>query len=138
MRRRIGLLLALAALAGCGGEESRQDPPAAEPTFTDPRGDADRPTGQVSVSARPGGAPKFEQASLEAAAGEVTFELTNPSTTTHSLCIESDELGTLGCTALFRSDRGTLRVQLEPGEYTFFCSAPGHREAGMAGALTVR
>jgi plastocyanin len=33
------------------------------------------------------------------------------------------------------TDRGG--IELEPGEYVFYCDVPGHREGGMEGTLTV-
>jgi plastocyanin len=132
------LALAAIAIAGCGGEDRPPEPPQpapAEAEWADPRGDQER--GGLSVEADPGGAPAFRPATLRASAGRVALELVNPSSTAHALCVESAELGALGCTGTFRGDRSTLRLRLEPGRYTFFCSVPGHREAGMQGALAV-
>jgi plastocyanin len=136
MRRLV--IVALALLAGCGGDDEQPEPPAPQPTFANPRGESGSTPGAIAVSAPASGEPRFEQRTLQAEAGEVTFEFTNPTGAEHSFCVESDELGTLGCTALFRSNTSTLRVQLERGGYTFFCSAPGHRQAGMEGTLRVR
>jgi plastocyanin len=138
MRRPAPLALTLLALAGCGGDDQRPEPPAPQPTFANPRGESGSTPGAIAVSAPASGERRFEQRSLEAEAGEVTFEFTNPSGASHSFCVESGEFGTLGCTALFRSNTSTLRIQLRPGGYTFFCSAPGHRQAGMRGKLRVR
>ncbi|MEA2142490.1 MAG: hypothetical protein QOI64_920, partial [Solirubrobacteraceae bacterium] len=29
-------------------------------------------------------------------------------------------------------------VTVKPGQYTFYCTVPGHREGGMVGKLTVK
>jgi plastocyanin len=35
-------------------------------------------------------------------------------------------------------DTDSQKIDLKPGKYTFYCSFPGHRQAGMEGTLTVK
>jgi uncharacterized cupredoxin-like copper-binding protein len=43
----------------------------------------------------------------------------------------------LGATPTFSGGSRTLTLNLKPGTYTFYCTVPGHRAAGMEGTLTV-
>ena len=43
----------------------------------------------------------------------------------------------LGATPTFQGGSKTLTVTLKAGTYKFYCSVPGHRQAGMLGTLTV-
>jgi len=43
----------------------------------------------------------------------------------------------LGATQTFIGGSRKLTLALKPGTYTFYCSVPGHRQAGMEGTLRV-
>ena len=79
----------------------------------------------------------FEPPELEARAGQVTLVMSNPTPLEHNVAIEGpggvDEEGPVVPT----DGESEVEAQLDPGEYTYYCSVPGHREAGMEGTLTV-
>lgn len=77
---------------------------------------------------------KFTSAPTELAAGKVTFKLVNNGAIAHDVSIEELDEDVVHAEG---GQTGTGTVDLEPGEYTFFCSVPGHRAAGMEGKLTV-
>lgn len=79
----------------------------------------------------------FDPETLESEAGEVSIDYTNPSEVPHNVAIEDgDEVVAQGETVT-GGDNAAATAELEPGEYVYFCSIPGHREAGMLGTLTV-
>jgi len=77
----------------------------------------------------------FDPEALELTAGtSPTVELVNAGTIEHDFTI--DELDVMIHAAAGQTASGTVGP-LEPGTYEYYCSIPGHREAGMVGELTV-
>jgi uncharacterized cupredoxin-like copper-binding protein len=70
------------------------------------------------------------------AAGKVTFTVSNDGEETHALEVEGngveEETESIG-----PGESGTLTVELEPGEYEFYCPIDGHKDEGMEGTLVV-
>jgi len=79
----------------------------------------------------------YEEKSLETEAGEVEIDFDNPSGIEHDVRIEKDG-EEIGGTTVVAGSETSAEVELKAGDYTFYCSVPGHREAGMEGPLTVR
>jgi nitrite reductase (NO-forming) len=146
--RAIALILLIASLglsaAACGGDDDGNGA-GGEPATTAAETETDAETetegetetddggggATIQLAADPGGTLAFDQDSLEAAAGSITIELTNESTTPHNVSVEgqTSETITEGTT--------TLDLELEAGEYDFICAVAGHAAAGMTGTLTV-
>jgi plastocyanin len=71
-----------------------------------------------------------------ATAGKVTIEMPNKSGVQHDLTIEGD--GVKFATPIISTGVAKASGTLKPGKYVFYCSVPGHRQAGMQGTLTVK
>ena len=80
----------------------------------------------------------FEPDVLEADAGEVVITYTNSSEVPHNVAIEDDSETLAQSETVTGGDSADASAELEPGEFVFYCSIPGHREAGMEGELTVK
>jgi plastocyanin len=92
----------------------------------------------LDVSSPADGALVFEPNGLEAQPGNLTINYDNPSSVPHSIAVETAEGSLLGETQPGTEEVQMLEVSdLAPGEYLFYCTVPGHREAGMEGDLTV-
>ncbi len=67
----------------------------------------------------------------------MTIAFTNASPLEHNLTIAQGSK-VVGATPTFIGGEKTLTLNLKPGTYTFYCTVPGHRAAGMEGKLTVQ
>jgi plastocyanin len=92
----------------------------------------------VDVEADPSGNLAFTSEKISAKAGKDTINFTNSSPVPHDVVIEDDSGKELGGTEVISEGADSAEVELKPGTYTFFCSVPGHRQAGMEGTLTVK
>jgi plastocyanin len=93
-------------------------------------------TSSLKLAADPGGQLSFDTKQLSAKAGTVKITFTNAAPLEHNVTIAQGAT-VLGSTPTFASGSKALSLKLKPGKYTFYCSVPGHRQAGMEGTLTV-
>jgi plastocyanin len=93
--------------------------------------------GTVEIDADPTGQLKFLASSATAQPGRVLIRMKNKSTTPHDIAITGGGLNQIGPVVSNGGD-STVTASLKPGKYTFYCSVPGHRAAGMVGTLTVK
>jgi plastocyanin len=92
----------------------------------------------VKLAANPTGALSYNTTALTAHPGKVTIEFTNMAPLEHNVTVESSGGAKLGATPTFSGGTKSVTLDLKAGAYSFFCSVPGHRQAGMQGTLTVQ
>jgi uncharacterized cupredoxin-like copper-binding protein len=118
------LASSLLVVTACGGDGETADAPAEAAAAT---------SGGVTVVATEFA---FDPADLSLPADQATdLTLDNQGVVEHDIVVEE-----LEDRELVYADPGqsvTASVTVPAGTYTFYCSIPGHREAGMEGTLTV-
>jgi plastocyanin len=95
------------------------------------------PGGTLELAADPT-AIAYDTTSLSSKPGKVTIDFTNPSALEHDVAIEGDGGEEIAGSELIAKGKTSVSAELAPGTYTFYCTVPGHREAGMEGTLTVK
>ncbi len=140
------LALASAALVACGSSDSTTT------TSTSSGGEAnggaaaesgkegggsEKPSSLVKLEADPNGELAYTTTEASAKAGLMTIEFNNPQGLTHDVAIEDSNGKQIGKTDLIANEKTSTLIDLKPGTYTYYCTVPGHREAGMEGTLTV-
>jgi uncharacterized cupredoxin-like copper-binding protein len=130
----VSVLLAVSAIGSAiitSALEEDEEEETAQPAAKERGGSA------LRLSADPGGELRFDRQSLDARAGQITLVMDNPSSVPHNISIEGRGVDQEGDT-VGEGGRSTVRAKLRPGDYNFYCSVPGHRQAGMQGTLTVK
>jgi plastocyanin len=138
------LALAAFALAACGGgsssstEGETQGGAATEGGEKTSGGEAAGGGSTVALEADPNDSLAYTTTEATAKAGEVTIDFKNPQGLSHDVAIEDEAGETVGQTELVADEETSTTVNLKPGTYHYYCTVPGHREAGMEGTLVVK
>jgi plastocyanin len=129
-KRRIGATLAAVAMtvgfAACGGGDDGGSGKA----YVEPKGAS---TETISIDAQNF---SFTPDKITAKPGIATIELA-ASNGIHDLVFDDGAFSGFRLEADSTGDSQKLKIDLKPGKYTFYCTYPGHRSAGMEGTLTV-
>jgi len=90
--------------------------------------------GTIAIPADPNGQLAFQTKQATGQPGQITVEMQNKSGTPHDIVIDGKGKGEVvqgGGTSKFSAN-------FPAGKFTYYCSVPGHRQAGMQGTLTVK
>lgn len=142
MRKTYAILavtaFAVLGVSACGDDDDDGDTTAAATTQAETTTGAAAGGSTVQISTPSGTDLAFEQTEVTAKADGVTIDFDNRQSISHDVVVEDESGNEIGGTELVSDGTATATVELQPGTYTFFCSVPGHREAGMEGTLTAK
>ena len=132
----VGTTMAFAIVKSVDEQNKRNDELAKEQGTTETT--AGGPVETIDVSSPADGSLVFQPNGLQAKPGNVAIDYDNPSPVPHSIAVATANGNVIGQVQPFSGGKQTLDLKdLKPGKYVFYCTVPGHREAGMQGDLTV-
>ena len=136
LRRHLALILCLAALplvfVACG-DDDEETTAAAETSATETSASASSGGETIDISETEFA---LDPSEASAAAGEVTFAITNDGEIPHNLEIEGD--GVEEVSETIEGGASTdLTVELAAGTYEMYCNIGDHADQGMEGEVTI-
>lgn len=120
-------LVVVVLAAGCGGSSSS----GGSSGSSLPKG-----SGQVISIPVSSSGFSFTKTTATAKAGVITLQSMNPQSVTHDISIKGTGVSEQG-NMVSSGGTSTVTATVTPGTYVFYCSVPGHEQAGMKGVLTV-
>ena len=93
--------------------------------------------GKLEIPADPSGGLAYTFGAAEAPAGSLEIDSPNESSVDHNIAVEGSGVSEIG-PVVKNGGVSKVTVDVKAGDYTFFCSVPGHRQGGMEGKLTVK
>ena len=127
------------ASEAAAGKDGEEPPPEGEGEAAPsaPAGKSEGAAATLQLAADPS-AIAYDTTELTSAAGEVTIDFSNPAAVEHDVVIEAEDGEEIAASETIAQSKTSVSAELAAGAYTFFCSVPGHREAGMEGTLVVQ
>jgi uncharacterized cupredoxin-like copper-binding protein len=128
----VGMMTAVATL----GREPKEAKAGGESTTTSTTSSSTTTTSAAQKVAVQETEFKITLPSATLKAGSYEFDAKNVGKLPHDLVIQGN--GVNAKTPIYNPGQTqTLKVTLKPGKYDFFCSVPGHKQAGMNVEVTV-
>ena len=124
VKRFAALGVLVVVIAGCGGGDGGGEP------YAEPKGPA------VDTLKVTSGNVWFKPTELTTQPGIVQIDLYNQESGVHDLVIK--DIPGFQLEVSGEGSDASGKVDLKAKEYEFYCTIPGHKEAGMRGTITVK
>ncbi len=125
----------IATVAAAGGKDTGRLAEAVQPAASNEPIAAEN--GVLQMPADPNGRLAYASTQATAEAGDLRIDSKNDSDVPHDIALEGNGVNEKGETVQ-GGGVSTVEASVDTGEYTYYCTLPGHRAGGMEGKLTVK